>query len=464
MSRALVDLGLCLRAQRERRPVDASTRRLVDVRDDALLLSLVAMPGDMGSMWAFGIGTLTKPVGTVKATGDPRSFDVQRRMLGDLGVALRRHWRTWAKAGACPQVIVASRSALRLIETVVFRWANSSDLDDDQRKAVALLSFVAERGEYAGSRAVVVCTSALADRWAVGVEPDDADLLVSHLDWHGDDGPTLDRYDEPDVGLSDEDESTIVTPLSTLMSKGSASDSASVLTLGLSKPVTKVIDSIAKIRLERIAQAARLLREDPAPPLPGADDLWADDVAEWKWKVSGFDQGYRLGPSSSPKASAVTLARREEALDRWASLRLWGCEIELRRATAEGRVLIGTIADSDLSGVTIETPERTLRIRPGTELAWRDDPRIALEVDALIDRGADGTVVEARWTAGMRVGLPAVGTDVVFCDKPDQPRSYPIDRVRDTPWTHDPDLTPTGAGRSVSADPLADARALRADQ
>ena len=204
------------------------------------------------------------------------------------------------------------------------------------------------------------------------------------------------------------------------------------------------------------------------PPLPALPDLERAEAAAFADFVRSRDDGHGIPERDSYKRAAFGLAEREVSLENYEAAAVLGDPVHRLRARLEGRVLAGTVREARRVRVAprkfrhrleVETDQRALRLRPGDEVYWADDPRLGLVVRRVRRRGSVAVVNLATLRGERAAGVPAAGSPASFVpavpdwDRLARMRGQLRGRLDAMPWTHTAAGPPTGPPRAERGSP-----------
>lgn len=403
MSAAQFDLGLRLAAHHARRLVPRTSTRRFDLRQDAMVIAVLASPGDHSGIWGLAWAPINgRP--TVATAGDPRPWQAQVALWEKVGES----WAGWldslVKDSRHAQFVVADPSAA---ERIVWsaRKVASSEIVAPKARAAARAFIVAQHvSRTTGQQSIAAMSSLLREHYVSGHDP----LDESHLGlWAG--LPTLrPGWDDPQVALPPGADGT-TTPLGKAwdkMTRHASRGGEREMTDLFGQNVATQVRKLVTVRWEALRAATKVYQAHPGSVLAATADQAVRDARTFTYHMVNE----RVPATKSPKARWITLADRELAAELWQEA-LWSTDaLERTRGIASGDVLVGCAADG-----RVLTTQPVLRVRPGDDLTSDDGAKFTVRdlqstPDGLVvvtsDPSLDGEVVAWPTASTMRQPIP----------------------------------------------------------
>lgn len=460
-----IELVAKMVAWSEGRAVPCATRRSVAVRTDAWALSTIALAGHDHTVQAVALG----PIGeepTVRVLVEPRPWAALREMLTWIARRIVPWFEDCARREVYPQLWVPSEGVAGHLDLLADLHRFSTD--DTLRALGRCLAHLTERSPVEGQQSLVVATDALVRHWTTGQMPEDDRHLGKLLAWIDRPGGVsladalaaaedLPAGNKTDPALDRAVIHPSLEAISEARHKGVSGE------LSAERRVRDAVEPLVRATWAETVRAARVLgqRLVPMPSLDAMEEREREVFARW---CDGNEKAIPMPLRDGPKAAAFRLVTREDSLEQLGAARVHEDAVARARATAEGRVVEGTVRDLVVTKqgratrveFTVETAQGLLRVRPGDALSWLDDPRMEVTVTAVRRTGPRSTV-RVRMTAGMRaLPPPAEGEARVWGPKPPSWRWLHMQRkqmkarLAVMPWTHvdgTPPATPVGGPR-----------------
>ena len=480
MSSEIFRVGLSLRARSLGRAVPAAATMRTPIHQEAIGIVGVAMAGERTGIWGASLGKIRRGSPKVFTVGDAREVADQ----ADL-------WRNMAKvlstAGEEPQLVFPNRQCAKLFAESAHRFCY--DKDAEIAAAAELVWWCCTRREIPGSHAAVVLTEALTEQWAVGEDGCDTDDLRIALAWLSADGPdslgtlrneALAAFSDPKTSLEFDDalwpkvdrreaERRARAARSDVEASEQARRRAKADVDRQAKNRATVVSAALRPPLKeawgRLLQGCSILQSSELPHLAHLDQFCTATQVSWKRELQRRERGYLMARKDSARQGAMGLAEAEVATELWEGTLIWGDEMAKAEAIAGGKVLSGTVAESDAGGLTVAISSGAVRARVGDNLILvADKEEISVEVGDVSSAG-DKVTISLLWE-GMRVIED--GADVtLWPPRPDFGRRYLgwlMGRMAEKHWAlGDKESVPQERQKTanVAADPLAAALALR---
>jgi len=478
-----VELSLMARllAYEQRCSQPISSHRLVAVRLDAQVLSVLAMAGEDTTIHMAACGELgAKP--SLRSVPDPRVRDQQYQLFEWLGKRFDNYFRRCRAAGTYPQIWVSSSAAASHLDTLADRLRFNKN-NDEVRRFGELLTYCTERFPIAGQQTLQTATSALNLHWITGQDQSEDEHLLTLLTWL--DPPNdqnllaaVANAERVPMGVkTDPDyDRDVLLPLVISYNESRRAGSSQALLDAKAQLIHNALEPVVIPIFKATQRAIAMLADIARPPLPGLRDLEHREAEEFAGFMEARDRGYHLPLRDSAKLAAFRLTAREDAIQNTeATIRL-GDRMARAAGRLNGFVVRGEVLDRGRSRLaprrfryefSMSTVQRVLRIRLRDELQWADDPRLRVIVTD-INRSGRRTSIRCEILNGQRsIGLPEIGTVLEMI--PSTPDWSRLIRERGnlkaklgvTPWTHAQGEIPVLAARKAPDDPLAAVEALR---
>lgn len=446
-----IELVAKMIAWSEGRAVPNATQRSVAVRDDAWALSTIALAGHDHTVHAVALGPLgAEP--DVRVLVEPRPWASLREMLHWIAARLVPWFDDCTQREVFPQLWVPSEGVAEHLELLADLHRFSSD--DTLRALGRCLAHLTERRPVEGQQSLVVATDALARHWVTGQSPEDDRHLGKQLAWiDPSEGVTLADAlaaaegtlagNKTDPELDREVIHPALESLAEARHKGSSGDPRQ------ERAVRDALDPLVRATWSETARAARVLAGG-VPPMPSLGEMVLREREVFAHWCAGNEKAIPMPLRDGPKAAAFRLVTREDAIEQLDAARVHEDAVAQARATAEGRVVEGTVRDlvvaKDGRATRVEfaltTTQALLRVRPGDSLCWLDDPRMEVAVSSVVRAGGH-TTLRVRMTAGMRaLPAPREGEMRLWGPKPPSWRWLLLQRkqmkarLAVMPWTH----------------------------
>lgn len=458
------DLALRLEAHHQGRAVPCSARRLAHIREDALIICPISMAAEHPTIHAVALGGLSgRP--EVLFVGDPRDRVEQDDLYARLLHRLWPRMEAAARNEDWVQIIVPSESALGLFQELgeYLPHLRFDDAPAKQRAALEsaqklgrVLRHFAERGSVAGQQSVLTATNLLRSHWTTGQAAEEDAHLGVLMAWieasEGELDAALRAARETTMGVTTDpawDQAHLEPAIANYAKarKGSSEARKNFAAMEIRKRLES--DVLLPI-FQATQRAVRLVQESGRPPLPGLDQLCEREQHAFAYWMRGVEEGYRVARRDSTKAAVLHLLERENALETWQAVLVFGDPVARARARWEGEVLAGEITALDPPGrgraVEIRTGQRWLRLRRGDVLCAVAEPGLKLQIEEL-RREVDGdTTVRLTTSAHHNSELLEVGNPLELAGgAPDwgglrRARKRVADRLAELPDTHDPEF------------------------
>lgn len=461
MSAQLVDVALALAARESHHAQRRCGFGHQVISDHALVLAVAGMAGEPAVVWGFLSG---ETVGAVEhqIAGDPRRHRDHVDVWERFGRSIAR-WRSRLVAlGELPQIVVANRDAVELLDVACARFHNDTRYPD-ALIAAETLRFLLDRSELAGQQSLVVATELLAEHFAFGTADASGHLAVA-LGWCrglGEDPvATL-------AGLRDRRSGVVSDPgvdrgvLSRRVrdyNKAANDNSAAAGTRaqGVGGPVRQML----------VAQRAEILDAlavyvDAFPEVcDAAHDMAHDDIVEFHRFIERRERGAKLARTDSPARAIIELVRHSERDEAWTGRLIWEDPLEFLRAQETGDAAIGIVEAVDGLEVTVRIDQPRLRLRAGDAL------RLGGFGDARVEgvsHDETGFHLQLRRLKRRDDIAPGVGASMIVAGVVrtlDEVRTRVVqvaDRVSARTWLHDARQSAPGTrGRAVPAQLMAE--------
>lgn len=493
MSVEQFDFALHARSLIEGKAVRAAEHARIELRDDAVFVSVLGMHGEPSLLWGGAVGRKNdQKARNDMLASDPRSFAEHLTVWNMLGAGFKATFPKNPPEGWFPQVVVATTAAWRHLHAGAERLFTVDDAD--ARHAAETILWLAERREHLGTQAVVVLSEMLQQHYATG-DPENEDRLDTWMQWLGlddkrrqftytnDDGIEAtvladgvdDTRTEPDFDSAP----VLIAGVTTTAKKRSlhnvmsaarrATEDAKVHKAKndaklASQPLRKVIQA----RHERMIRLYARIKADFPTTLPGLDEIASEDGRSWsRWRTSR-ENGYYATRRDGVLAATVGLMSREDAAEAWEKLLIAEDAVAFQRAVHDGRGITGTVRSVEGRAVEVVTEQPIVRARPGTELVVRSTSEPVMVVD---DLHTEGLTTVLRLDCPKPDGRPAQGSEVVLVGAPfdwgraGRSRGSAVGRLKQPAWTHlpaDKASAPPARGGTPPADLLAQVMGRRA--
>ena len=416
MTAAQFDLGLRLAAYQRQTLVQRTSARRFDLQPDAMLVAVVASPGDHAGLW----GVAWAPINgrpTVTSLGDPRAYAAQVELWSQIGKA----WAGWLARHVAdetsPQFVVADNSAADRIAWSARKIASNDNLPDHARAAARAFLIAVHASRATGQQSIAMLTEMMREHFVSGADPLDEGHLAHWTTWPN----RKPGWDEPQVGLppgadaSDADLGRAWDKYVRYAARSRGDEMSQVFANNVAPHIHKLV----RARWATLLAAVKVYQRHSGQPVAASAVRRTKDGRRWSRLMS---EG-RLPASRSVRARWVSLAERESSASSWKDALWLSDALERERGVAAGDILRGVAGEG-----RIVTRQSVLRIRPG---------------DKLTTDGAD--VIVVRELDATPEGL------VVVTDCPDlegEVTAWPaLQYVRspipkEVPWTHDSDAVP----------------------
>ncbi|MDQ3702233.1 MAG: hypothetical protein M3442_15130, partial [Chloroflexota bacterium] len=442
------------------------------------------MAGEDTTVHALALGGLGQPA-TILTVPDPRYRDDQYRLFEQLGGRIESFFQRCLSQGVHPQIWVSSSAGASHLDVLAERLRANRE-NAWVRRCGELLSYATDRFPVAGQQALVTATGALRAHWATGQQPGEDEHLGALLAWIDPPGGVpiqhaVARAERIPMGVKTDPafDRDVLVPLVSAYNRARREGATAARLAPRARAVDAALAPVARRVYDATQHAVALLQAMRLPPLPDLAALERREADEFQSFMGSRDAGYFLSLRDKPKAAVFKLSAREDAVQNAGAALLRGDRVARARGRLAGRVVFGVVSGSQAvrAGVrkvehrlTLRSRQRVLHVRRGDTLCWTEDPRLRFVVLDVQRRG-HVTHLSLVVTNGQRaVGVPADGAALeLLPGVPDwswlfRVRVHLKDRLRATPWTHDPAAVPAPAPatrRSVPLDPLAAVEALR---
>lgn len=423
------DLKLYARllAHNQRRAVLYATHQRVAIREDALMLSFLAMAGEGDTMHIVSIGRAgQEPV--VKCVPDPRVRTLQHRLYRWLAGELERYFLWCLEHETYPQVWVASPVARHHLGHI----ADAIRYRRDEPRVQLLsdmLSYLVERAEVAGQQSLMVASQVLAEHFATPQAPSDDEHLGALLCWI--EPPpiipidfAIAQVERTPAGVktpADFDRQVLI-PL--VMGFNEARRSRQQQRAGdAARHIRTALEPMVA-RVHALTQEAiQVLQRRDLPVLPDLEAMEELEAREFAFFMRGIqaDEPFRPGSSDSVSQAIYKLTKREGAQANLEASLIIAGGVEKAQAILSGRVLVGEVTGAQKVRVggrnrlqfELRSQQRVLSMRPGDELARLDDSRFAVRILSMRSLKEGGTSMTCQILKGQRTfGLPAHGAQL----------------------------------------------------
>lgn len=432
-----VDLVSALRFQawREQRAVRSYSHRRIRVQPHAVFAAFLQFPGEDNTVLAAALGNRGQRSPTrLLTTPDPRVREEEGAMIEQLDRYLQRYYSWCQRTGVAPQMIVASRGALKHLTNI------ADDLRFTRHQPhvaafAARLAYLTMRAQVPDQQALVVLTDVLATHWVTPMDPTQEHHLGAMLAALAPpEGLTLAEAVRAAEAISmgpvtlPAFDRTVLQPALARFHTARRRGAAPEVLAPLRRAIEDATSPLVLRTYEALHHAVDLLDAAGLDELPEVDS-WIDTERTAFLDFRRADAaGIRTPRQDQARGGAFRYVEREQALavveaavechDTFGR----ACSVA-RGAAIEGRVTdVRLVAVPDqrtrATFVTIETSQAALRIREGHELADPTDPRRRYTVRTTERAGpltAPVTALTLRMTSGSRTpGPPAVGGTVAL--------------------------------------------------
>lgn len=484
-----VDLLLKAEAATSGRARARRLRRHAHLEPYPLAVAALQMAGEPYALWAALVGTDCDHPRLIVAP-EPRNLNIAFHALAELAQELcsavdraaadpctdvaRRDGTSWARCTVAPQLLVANRAVVNLLDRLGRRmrpagFGGHVHVPPEVNLAGAHLGFFAEAARHPGSALVLVATEELSRHIVTGQSALEDAHLGSQLAWsdpalveeiapgclagrdpaatHGAEAAAC--IESLPMGvLTDprEDNAALVNAVERFnAARAGATDPATVTGLG-----AELVGELRQLLLPtwRALWIAHGLL-NTIPPAPGADLRWERDLGLFTRHVEFLEAGGRRALVDSARRAAMLLADWERAQAAVERDEVLEDPLALAAALAAGQAVEGTVLAVDATHREVGPSGKTSVSRPlltlacadsspfpaGTELWWTLRPgEVRVEVQSSAPTGSGAEVV-FKVLAGMRGALPEVGQRATFsiCTTTWVP---PAPLPAETPWTH----------------------------
>lgn len=474
-----VDLESALRfeAWRQQRAVRSYSHRRIRLQPHAVFAAFLQFPGEDNTILAAALGNRGQRTPTrLLTTPDPRVRDEEAAMIEQLDAYLQRYYGWCERTGVAPQMIVASRGALKHLTNI----ADDLRFTRHQPQVAAFatrLSHLTMRAQVPDQQALVVLTDVLRTHWVTPMDPTQEHHLGAMLAAVAPpDGVTLaeavraaEALTVGPVTLPAFDRAVLQPALARFHTARRRGEALERL-LPLRRVIEEATSPLVLRTYEALHQGVELLDAAGLDELPEVESwIDAERTAFLDFRRAEV-AGIRTPRQDRARGGAFRYVEREQALAVVeASIE---CHDTFGRAcsVARGAVVEGRVTDVRLVAVpdqrtratfvTIETTQAALRIREGHELADPVDPRRRYTLRTTERAGpstAPVTTLTLRMTGGSKTpGPPAIGSAVALVrEVPDLHRlgrlrgSLKAKLAREHWVLCDPAPIPTPPGRAI---------------
>lgn len=450
----------------------ASTRRFL-IHENALVLAVIGARGERELPMGVAIGSLERPEPAAIGTYMPGTSGQNGKRTGDsIWDKVGPFLTTAAADNAHPQIVVANRAALELLEAWSeprHRGQRAEERRSDKNiiKAAQTLNYCCRRAAVAGSHSVVAISEVLSQHWTFPL-PQEA-TLGAKLKSLG----LEDVVDGADVLLDLVQENELyedILVVNGVPFKKLTNTKVSSVTTSKKRFINEITELVTQAWL-RAKAGAELLRGDGRPPLPILGEVCKTETEVWldhQTRVSGIESvptpsttkvlSFKLDgtTSSSTKPSkiypmserdnqrdaALGLTEMSKAEEAWSTALVAHDTFERSRAVLTGEALAGEIVSCSGDEAVVESRQTALSIRPGKEL-WNIEPGsnkpTSCSVVTKLSRATTGSsnyVVHLQWEKKP----PVAGTYIVLVPKVEAwPELGQIRGMLGSPgWPHKP--------------------------
>lgn len=478
-----LELSLLTRvlAYEQGRAQPCSSHRLIAIRPDALVLSVLAMAGEDTTVHIAACGALGA-LPSVRSVPDPKVRDEQYRLFRWLGERFEEYFSRCRSAGTYPQIWVPSAAAASHLDTLADRLRFSKN-SPEVRRFGELLTYCTERFPVSGQQSLRTATSALNLHWATGQDQSEDEHLLTLLTWlEPPIGQNLlaavARAERVPMGVkTDPDyDRDILAPLVISYDDARRAGSSPAVLAVKAQLIHDALKPVVMPIHEATQRAISLVANSGRQPLPSLAEIEEREAEEFASFMESRDRGYHLPLRDSPKLAAFRLSAREDAVENAEAATLLGDRIARARGRLNGLVARGEVLERARIRVAphkfrheflLSTAQRVLRMRLGDEMQWADDPRLRVIVTE-IHRDGRRTFIRFEILKGQHsIGPPEMGAILeIVPSAPDwgrlmRERGHLKDKLGVTPWTHAPGEIPLSAPQRAPNDPLAAVEALR---
>jgi hypothetical protein len=435
MSLNLFDYGTRLRAKQQKQALRVAVGKRFVLRNDALIIGLIAMSGEHAGTWAVAVGEYSAKKPQIFRCGDPSYYPLQVDMWEHLERSITSHVEKSVEKGLPPQIIVANRKCWDVIAETADRVSEAHQNFNAKRLA-RFLMYANHRFFLDGDPSVITISELLSVTyvcgheskfdgnlqsvmaWINGTVPEDEDLITS------DDECFLPREIE-DGKLADKFAKMKIVQQKVGQAPSSYTD------INNSASYTTDLIPFVKERWLRIKKAVDLYRSTPLVDIPESETF--QDIAAKEWlrfvdnnelvehaekeaaqKNLEDDEPQRMNFNSflfsagednvgryikgqsrydTVKDATHKLAERNDYADQWMRTLVWRDTYERSRQFANGQIITGEIIKKDGTSTHVLVNHDMLRIRTGDEFTSFINPKTKVSVVSLRKTNKNLTVV-----------------------------------------------------------------------
>ncbi len=441
MSLALYEFGLKLKASDQQKASLVCSHKPVNIRSDALLISIVAMSGEHAGTWAVSVGGINSKKPQKMACVDPSNFYDLVDMWKQLERHISTHFYSSNDNEQTAQIVVANRKTWDILAETAKRLAYSSSLS--AFRLAHMILYANDRSYLAGDPTVVCMSELLNQIFVTGEEPEQIVNLQRTLAWV-EGGDTLkNMLGEPVEGFKSADEKddecflpreqednefyksynvARQTHDETRRNNISMKHKVKLLKIVQERWVRlkQAVELYNNLDLETIAQLEefeamsydslkyflKILAEDEQVREKEIADQKAQvenltqtkttmlDVASSDYNVEETsDKNKNLTPNNNSFYSNKKLGRYDSALtalnklsdriehnNEWEKVLVWNDRHHRQKLFANGQIIQGTVTDVTLNGFCVEVHHDMLRVREGEELYSFQEPKNKIQI------------------------------------------------------------------------------------
>lgn len=498
MSLALYDYGLKLRAHKNRKAILAGKCRRVNIKDDALYISVVAMGGEHAGTWAVAVGTHSQRKPFLSACADPSNFYDLVNMWEELERHVSGIFYVAEVNGSFPQIVVANQATWNVLSETARRLSFASPLP--AFRLAQMITYANERSGLPGDPMVVRMSELLSDIYVCGGEPEDSGSLQQVVAWIEGKENLFDVLEE----CAEDNECFLPRELEDkefFKSYDVARQTWEDTRRNNESMKHKIkLKAFVKERWFRLKKAVEIYRNTQLvvpEELSIFEELCAKDFPFFMKNLRDYERDreaekndlatleleegvvlaegdlqdttvkkYYKKPSryDSIIVALNKLADRNLYSEEWEKTLVWRDDHERNRAFADGRILDGVVIENGDDGkVCVLVEHDMLRIRAKEELTKFDEPSRQIKI---VNLERDGATTKVWISGDPKV---KVGENVSYGPRKPNPKSIVFSQIsrresyKNTGWTHNTNKSFEKRNHDAPADLLFKVNSVRSD-
>lgn len=451
----LINVVARLRALQHGQAVAVVSQRQLVIQPHARVLTMLAMAGEDTSVHAIALGRFGEaPI--INICPDPRRRDDQNALLRWLLPYIESYYAECRAGGTFPQLWVSSAGALGHLDTLADRL-RFTDEPSIQRLG-NLLTYAGERSPIAGQQALISATAALCAHYATGQQEAEDEHLGALLTWIE---PPPGRDIFASVAMAEQHPMGVKTD--PRFDRNVLEPAIVNFHLAVDTGEPETVVAFQRIRIQQCLEtvirpiyaatqrALALLSEARWGANLGMADLEAEEARAFQRFMIDRDEGHFLLYNDRPKASAMKIVARENAV-----ANVEAGMLRNDRAAREKGVMNGTVVRAQIIDIVEErvrprvfeyhieltSHQESLHLRKGDVLWTLEGPKQSFRINDVQRRGPftwiSGTILEGKRAAKRMVS----GVTLDFGPKAPNWEGIKNElgqmsvRLANAPWTH----------------------------